>query len=600
MRWRTSRSRSGWPRWNLLERYGYDLTRALFERDEPLLERVELNRRLAGALLREAGGNAALVGAPGSGRRSALRALAQAVAHGDAPPGLEGRQVFWVDAARLVAGARYRGELEERVARLGDEVAAGRGRLVLVLEDAELLVHGDAGTVFGGVAFARLLRAGGWILPLTSEQVATLAQLVPDWETLVQTVEMPEWDEEACGKILGIRLPALREHHGLQFNSEAPRLAIRLARRYLRGRALPGVALQLLDHAAALARVNGEGEVGRSLLLEAVAARTGLPLKGLDATLPGGGFEDRWLGAEETLASRVVGQDRAVGAVAAALRRARAGLGDPRRPLGSFLFVGPTGVGKTELARALAEFLFGDEEALVRVDMSEYMERHAVARLIGAPPGYIGFELPGQLTDPVLRRPFSVVLMDEAEKAHPDVLNLLLQILEDGRLTDGYGRTVDFRHTVVVLTSNAGSQEARGAGERASEVFLEFVRRLFRPELLNRLDDVVMFSPLSVEDMEKIVELQLWRASERLDAWGVSVHLTPAARRTLARAGHDPELGARPLRRLIDREILDVLARALLSGKLSPGEQIIFDGAPGRWTWRRGDEADDASENALP
>jgi ATP-dependent Clp protease ATP-binding subunit ClpA len=346
--------------------------------------------------------------------------------------------------------------------------------------------------------------------------------------------------------------------------------------------------------------VNGEEEVGRSLLLEAVAARTGLPLKGLDVTLPGGDLEDRWLGAEDTLARRVVGQDRAVEAVAAALRRARAGLGDPRRPLGSFLFLGPTGVGKTELARTLTEFLFGKEEALVRVDMSEYMERHAVARLIGAPPGYVGFELPGQLTDPVLRRPFSVVLMDEAEKAHPDVLNLLLQILEDGRLTDGYGHTVDFRHTVIVLTSNAGSQEARGAGEHAPEIFLEFVRRLFRPELLNRLDDVVMFSPLSVEDMERIVDLQLRRAGERLGAWGVSVHLTPAARRALARAGHDPELGARPLRRLIDREILDVLARALLSGKLAPGERVVFDGAPGRWTWRHDGQADDVSKNALP
>ncbi len=486
------------------------------------------------------------------------------------------------------------------MARLGEEVAAGRGRLVLVLEDAELLVHGDASTVPGGIAFARLLRAGGWVLPLTAEQSATLAQLVPDWETLVQTVEMPEWDEDECDKVLAVRLPTLSEHHGLQFDPEAPRLAIRLAQRYLRGHALPGVTLALLEHAAALARVNGEGEVGRSLLLEAVAARTGLPLKGLDATLPGGGPEDRWLGAEETLASRVVGQSRAVRAVAAALRRARAGLGDPRRPLGSFLFVGPTGVGKTELARVLAEFLFGNEEALVRVDMSEYMERHAVARLIGAPPGYVGFDLPGQLTDPVLRRPFSVVLMDEAEKAHPDILNLLLQILEDGRLTDGYGRTVDFRHTVVVLTSNAGSQEARGAGEHAPEVFLQSVRQRFRPELLNRLDDVVMFSPLSVDDMERIVDLQLRRASERLDAWEVSVHLAPAARKALAHAGHDPELGARPLRRLIDREILDVLARALLSGNLSPGERVVFDGTPGGWTWRRGGKADDASESALP
>lgn len=588
----------GWARWNFLERYGYDLTRTLLEHPETLVERQELSKRLAGALLRESGANAALLGAPGCGRRSAIKSLAQAVAHGYAPPGLEGRQAFWVDATKLVRGARYRGELEERVARLGDEVGAGRGRLVLVLEGAELLVQGEGAQ--GGVALGRLLKAGGWVIPLTADQLATLARQVPDWEGLVQTVEVPEWDDDTCEEALAARLPSLEEHHDLRFDPESARLAVRLSRRYLQGHALPGVALHLLDHAAALARVEGEDEVGRGLLMEAVATRTGLPLKGLDATLPGAGLEDRWLGAEDTLARQVVGQEKAVSAVAAALRRARTGLGDPRRPLGSFLFVGPTGVGKTELGRALATFLFGDEGALVRIDMSEYMERHAVARLIGAPPGYVGFELPGQLTDPVLRRPFSVVLMDEAEKAHPDVLNLLLQILEDGRLTDGYGRTVDFRHTVVILTSNAGSREARGAGDRAPEVFMESVRQLFRPELLNRLDDWVLFSSLSIKDMEEIADLQLQRAAERLGAWEISVSLTPAARRALARAGHDPEYGARPLRRLIDQEILDNLSRALLSGELVPGEQIVFDGAPGRFTWRRGDEGDSAGKNAFP
>lgn len=599
MLWRKPNAGPGRVRWNQLERYGRDLTRALPGKPEPLVERKETDRLLAGALLRETGGNAALLGPPGSGRRSAVRALARAMARGEAPTGLESRQVFWIDAANLVAGSRYRGELEERVSRLGDEVAAGRGRLVVVLEDAALLAGGDAGASSGGVALSRLLRPGGWILPLTPAQRETLARVVPDWETLIQTVEIPGWDDAACEEVISVRLPALEEHHGLRFSPGSPRTAIRLARRYLRRRALPGAALELLDHAAALARANGEAEVGRSLLLESVATRTGLPLKGLDATLPGAGSEERWLGAEEALTRRVVGQEKAVRAVAAALRRARTGLGDPRRPLGSFLFVGPTGVGKTELGRALAEFLFGSEGALVRVDMSEYMERHAVARLIGAPPGYVGFELPGQLTDPVMRRPFSVVLMDEAEKAHPDVLNLLLQILEDGRLTDGYGRTVDFRHTVVVLTSNAGSQEARGAGERAPEVFMEHVRRLFRPELLNRLDDVVLFSPLSVENMEKIAVLQLGRACERLDAWSVSVDLTPAARRALARAGHDPEYGARPLRRLIDREILDLLARALLAGELAAGDRVVFDGAPGKWSWRK-DGTGGTHEAALP
>lgn len=270
---------------------------------------------------------------------------------------------------------------------------------------------------------------------------------------------------------------------------------------------------------------------------------------------------------EETLGRRVLGQPRAVRAVASALRRARAGIGDLRRPLGSFLFIGPTGVGKTETAHAIAHFLFDDETALVRVDMSEYMERHSVARLIGAPPGYVGFELPGQLTAPVRRRPFSVVLFDEVEKAHPDVLNLLLQVLEDGRLTDGYGRTVDFQHTVVVLTSNAGSVDTANAGVRSGRSYHQAAEELLRPELLNRLDEVMLFNPLSQEVLEEIVDLQLGDASKRLADWGLTIRLAPQARRDLAERGYDPRYGARPLRRLVEREVLDPIASALLAGQ---------------------------------
>jgi ATP-dependent Clp protease ATP-binding subunit ClpC len=575
----------GWARWHELARYGYDLTRALLAQPEPLVQRAELTRRLAGALRSTLGGNVALVGPPGSGKRSALRALAQAIAQRAAPAELLGYQVFWVDVARLVSGARYRGELEQRAEQLGREIAAGYGRFVVILEGAELLSQSDSDSTSGSIALRTLLNAGGIVLPLTAEQAARLAQSVPNWDMLVQVIEMPAWDEESCEAVLRTQLPRLQAHHQVEFAPEAPRLAIWLAQRYMRTHALPGIALQVLDHAAALAHLDGETHVGRARLLETVALHTGLPLSGLDMLSPGSGGERRWLEIEATLAGRVVGQDPAIRAVARALRRARTGLGDPRRPLGSFLFIGPTGVGKTELARALAEFLFGDEESLIRIDMSEYMERHAVARLIGAPPGYVGFGLPGQLTDPVLRRPFSVVLFDEVEKAHPDVLNLLLQILEDGRLTDGYGRTVDFHHTVIVLTSNAGSQEAVGAGERAPEVFLSFAHRLFRPELLNRLDDIVLFAPLSLEAMERVVDLQLERAHRRLSLWGVRVRLSPGARSALARAGHDPELGARPLRRLIDREVLDPIARALLAGELEPGTEIVLDGEPGAWTW---------------
>lgn len=479
--------------------------------------------------------------------------------------------MYWLDGRRLVSGTRYRGELEERIARIGREAAAGHGRLVLVLDRPELLVGGESGPS-GGAALAALLESGGWLLPMVPEQLSAVEGAVPDWDRLVQSVAIPEWDDEsAAGAVTGW-LPALAEHHDRTYPAETSMLAVRLSRRYLRTPALPGAAVDLLDQAGALARVDGSASVGRAQLLASVAVRTGLPLAGLDASLGLGGNTDRWVRAEQVLQARVVGQPRAVGAVAGALRRARVGIGDARRPLGSFLFVGPTGVGKTELARAVADFLFGDEDALVRIDMSEYMERHAVARLIGAPPGYVGFDLPGQLTDPVRRRPFSVVLFDEAEKAHPDVLNLLLQVLEDGRLTDGYGRTVDFRHTVVVLTSNAGSTAARDADvagdeARLGEIYVQAARQLLRPELLNRLDDVVLFPPLSQESIERIVDLQLARATRRLDAWGLQVRLTPATRHALALRAYHPEYGARPLRRLIEREVLDPIAHALLSGQ---------------------------------
>jgi ATP-dependent Clp protease ATP-binding subunit ClpA len=569
-------------RWDHLERLGRDLTRADPLDDAPLVERPGLLAQLATALLRRSPGNAILLGPPGCGKRTAVTLLARALRAGNAH-GLGRRQLFHVSAPRLAEGARFRGDLEQRIERLAAEVAAGRGRLVVALEGLDLLLRDDTPAV--AVAVARLLQAGGFVVPLTPEGLTPLAQSIPGWDRLAQVVALPEWHRKELDQVLELATRDLSAHHGVGFSPEAPAVAIALARRYLGARALPGSALEVLDHAGALGRVRGDQDIGREQLLEAVAEITGLPLRAVAATLPGGGSERRWLEAEELLARRVVGQPEAVAAVAAALRRARTGLGDPRRPLGSFLFVGPTGVGKTELARALAELLFGNEDALVRVDMSEYMERHAVARLIGAPPGYVGFELPGQLTDPILQRPFSVVLLDEAEKAHPDVLNLMLQVLEDGRLTDGYGRTVDFRNTVVVLTSNIGALEARQVGGRAEAVFLRHIERAFRPEFLDRLDGVIVFSPLARADMEAIVDLQLERACERLRPWHVRVALTRSARAALAKAGYDAEQGARPLRRVIDREVLDAVARALLAGKLAPGSEIVFDGGPGRWTW---------------
>jgi len=579
MRWGARQQRRRWPRWDQLDRYGYDLTARLDERPEPLADRDGLNQRVAAALLRRDGANAIITGPGGAGKRSAVAALAQAISAGHGPNGLQDRQIYALDARRLMAGTRFRGDLDTRLARVGAQVAAGRGRIAVALDHAELLVTGEGGPGAAAVV-SELLSTGGWLLPLTPEAMAVLIQDLPDSDRLLQVIELPEWTDRDAARAAAGWMPALAGHHGITFVQDAADLAVRMARRYLTGQSLPGAAVTLLDAAAARERTHSRTEVDRTALLAVVAERTGLPLVALQATSPSSADQGgRWHDVEGTLAQRVVGQPQAVRAVAAALRRARAGIGDAHRPLGCFLFVGPTGVGKTELARAIAEFLFGDEDLLVRVDMSEYQERHSVARLIGAPPGYVGFELPGQLTDPVRRRPFSVVLFDEAEKAHPDVLNLLLQVFEDGRLTDGYGRTVDFRHTVVVLTSNAGSVEAKNTGPRARAILLDAARRLLRPELLNRLDDIVAFDPLSEPDMARIVDLQLSRANTRLEVWGLRVRLTAAAHRALARKGYDPEYGARPIRRLIEREVLDPIAAALLGGGTGHGavEGVLVD-----------------------
>lgn len=588
--WSRWTERPGWPRWPRLEQFGIDLTRELARSGEPapVVARPELRARLCAALIRQAGANVALVGLPGSGRRTSVRALAWDLARGAAPAALAGRQCYLLDATRLVIGTHYRGELEGRLDRLGDEVADGAGHLVVALIGAPLLLQGEAGATSGGAAVGRLLRAGGWVLVLTPEEWSQLSRFLPASENLVQPVEVPEWDDAAAVQALDACLPALAAHHGLVFAPDVAELSIALARRYLWTRALPGGAIALVDQASALARIASAARVGRPELLEAVADSTGLPLRGLAVAASGAPDthdERRWSSIEAALERRVVGQAPAVRAVAGALRRARAGLSDPRRPLGSLLFIGSTGVGKTEMARALAEFLFGDDETLVRVDMSEYMERHSVARLIGAPPGYVGFELPGQLTDPVRRQPFSVVLLDEIEKAHADVLNLLLQILEDGRLTDGHGRTVYFRHTLVVLTSNIGSVEARDLSDRSPDTWRALAWRLLRPELLNRLDEIIAFSPLTPEVMDNVVEVQLGRAVARLQPWHVRVRLTPVARRALALAGFQPDLGARPLRRLIEHELLDPLAAALLAGRLPSGTDVVIDGTLDGFVW---------------
>lgn len=528
-----------------------------------------------------------------------MRALAWAIAHGQAPPSVAERQCYAVEATRLVVGTHYRGELEDRLERLGQEVADGAGRLVVALWGMPLLLQGESGTSSGGAAVGRLLRAGGWVVVISPDERSQLDRLVPGWDALIQPVVLDDWDEHSATAAVEAHLPSLAAHHAVTFAPETAELSVALARRYLWTRALPGAAIDLVDQAAAWARVAGNLRVDRHALLEAIGQATGLPMHGLGVAAPGrtsGDDETRWAAIEAVLERRVAGQQPAVHAIAGALRRARTGLSDPRRPLGSLLFIGPTGVGKTELARALAEFLFGNDEALVRVDMSEYLERHAVARLIGAPPGYVGFELPGQLTDPVRRQPFSVVLLDEIEKAHADVLNLLLQVLEDGRLTDGHGRTVYFRHTVVIMTSNVGSMEARDLPDQGPQTWRDLAWRLLRPELLNRLDDIIAFSPLTAEVMEHVVDIQLRRAAVRLEPWHVRLQLTAEARRLLATRGFQPELGARPLRRLVEHEVLDPLASALLAGDIRAGNMVEVDATLNRLVWKTNTDDEHGSE----
>lgn len=578
-----------WPRWPLLDQYGLDVTRQVDSVGaRPLVCRDDVLNRLAAALLRRNGASVALIGLPGCGRGSSIHDLAQRLVSGDVPAGLVGRQCYLLDAARLMVDTRYRGEMEGRLDKLAQEVRAGHGRLIVVLQRATLLLAGEGGSASGGAALHRLLEAGSWILPLAPDEFTSLLHAIPDGDIVFQRLALPAWNDELATKAAALNIPGLMTHHSVTFRDDAPHLAVHLARRYLPTRALPGSAVDLLDEAAAVTRASNSSVVDRACLLAAIAGRTGLPLQGLDLTAPGALAEhDRWQDIEASLTRRVVGQGPAVTAVASALRRARAGLNDPRRPLGSLLFIGPTGVGKTELARALAEFLFGDESALVRIDMSEYLERHAVARLLGAPPGYVGFELPGQLTDPVRRRPFSVVLLDEIDKAHADVLNVLLQLLEDGRLTDGHGRTVDFRSTLVIMTSNAGSVELREEGLASSEQWRRMARVLLRPELLNRLDDVIVFTPLTAEAMQDVVIAQFRRLLERFAPWQLRVELAPAARRMLAESGYEPSLGARPLRRLLEHEVLNPLATALLRGELQPGEEVVVQTITGPQRWSR-------------
>ena len=635
-------------RYRSLERFSIDLTElAETGQLDPVIGRdVEIARAMQ-TLVRRTKNNPVLIGGAGVGKTAIAEGLAQRIVAGNVPAELEGRRVLALDMGAMVAGSKFRGEFEERLKAVMDEIRQAAGEIILFVDE----IH----TVVGAGAAEGALDAGNMMKPAlargelqcvgatTEEEYRRSIEKDAALERRFQPILVEEPDIATAVEMLRSLRPRYEAHHKVMIKDSALEAAARLSRRYITDRLLPDKAVDLIDEAASklridsqllpgdlqeqearLARLQDEEEAAsrradykqaadlrteRLRLQEEFESRRGQAAGGRedDMTVTAediGRLVAAWTGIpvdrlleseaekllhmEERLHARVVGQVDAVGAVSDAIRRARAGLKDPDRPIGSFIFLGPTGVGKTELARALAEYLFDDEQNIVRLDMSEYMEKHTVSRLIGAPPGYVGFEEGGQLTEAVRRRPFRVVLFDEIEKAHPDVFNVLLQIMEDGRLTDGQGRTVDFRNTLVIMTSNLGTTELsrpapgfrrREADEpaRLRSSIEDQLKKTFRPEFLNRIDEVVIFHPLGAGHLSRIVEILLAEVAERLAEHGIAVALSAGAKEWLARTGFDPVYGARPLRRTVQRSLENPLSKRVLSGDFAEGDEVFVD-----------------------
>jgi len=578
-----------------LAQFTRDLTRLAREgRLDPVIGREREIDRAVRILTRRTKNNPALIGEPGVGKTAVAEGLAQRIAAADVPLELAGKRLLSLDLTAMVAGTKYRGEFEERIRGVIEEVRRDGG-VILFIDELHNIV--GAGSAEGAVDAANILKPAlgrGELRVVGATTLAEYRRYVEKdaaLERRFQPVYVEEPTPEACVRILRGLRPRYEAHHRLTITDAALDAAVALSRRYIGGRFLPDKAVDLMDEAASRVRLRGEGGgVTADDVADVVSDWMGIPAARLTAD-----ESRRLLELEQTLRARVVGQDEAVRAVARAVRRARVGIREPGRPVGSFLFLGPTGVGKTELCKALAEALFGDENALLRFDMSEYMERHAVSRLVGAPPGYVGYDEGGQLTEKVRRRPYSVVLFDEIEKAHEDVWNLLLQILDEGVLTDAQGRKADFRNAVVVMTGNVGADSAaargcalgfaRGEGaedERLRDAVTDELRRMFRPEFLNRIDETVIFRRLSGDDVAEIARRMLSGTGKRAAALGVTLDADDGAVRKLAEAGFDPRYGARPLRRLIRSQIEDVLAERLLAGTLQSGERATVTVEDGR------------------
>ena len=636
---------------NMLDKYGRDLTSlASDDKLDPVVGRNKEIERVIQILSRRTKNNPVLIGEPGVGKTAIAEGLAQRIGSGNVPEVLADKRVVALDLGSLVAGTKYRGEFEERMKKVVEEIA-GNGKIIVFIDELHTLV--GAGAAEGAIDAANILKPalargelqciGATTLDEYRKHIEKDAALERRFQPI--TVEEPAV-EDTVAILKGLR-DKYEAHHRVQITDQALEAAARLGDRYITDRFLPDKAIDLMDEAASRVRLqaftappdvkeveqrledvrkekeaavnNQEFEKAAQLrdeeqkikaeldsirknwkqraegnelvvdeedIAQIVSTWTGVPLKKLAEE-----ETDRMLRMEEILHGRVIGQDEGVKSISRAIRRAMAGLKDPRRPVGSFIFLGPTGVGKTELARALAEALFGDEDAMVRIDMSEYMERFAVSRLVGAPPGYVGYDEGGQLTEAVRRKPYSVVLLDEIEKAHPEVFNILLQVLEDGRLTDATGRTVDFRNTVIIMTSNVGMQTIkrettlgfRTSGEddtgyeNMRNRVMEELRNSFRPEFLNRVDETIVFHALNKEHIREIVSLMIREVTLRMKELGVEITVADAALDLLAREGFDENYGARPLRRAIQRMLEDMLSEELLKKTIVPGDQVVIE-----------------------
>ncbi len=663
---RSKREPSGGQKTPLVDQLATDLTKLAEEgKLDPVIGRQMEIERVIQILSRRTKNNPALIGEPGVGKTAIVEGLAQRIIEGETPGPLLGKRVLQLDVGSLVAGTMYRGQFEERLKRVIEELKSSES--ILFIDEVHMLV--GAGSAGSSVDAANILKPalargelqciGATTLDEYRRHIESDAALERRFQPVI--VDQPSV-EETINILKGIRLP-YEEHHALKITDEAIEAAAHLSTRYVTDRFLPDKAIDLIDESASRVRMykspeairyrraeeeleeinqkleadefeaedakiilerrkeeleelvqsirehwneSGEAQVTEEDIAEVVAMWTGIPVTQLASE-----ESARLLEMEDVLHERIVGQDEAIEAISKAVRRARAGLKSPRRPIGSFIFLGPTGVGKTELTKALAEFLFGSEDALIQLDMSEFMERHTVARLVGAPPGYVGYEDAGQLTEAVRRRPYSIVVFDEIEKAHPEAFNMLLQIMEEGHLSDARGRTVDFRNAIIIMTSNVGADTIKRGAQLGFAVpreaeheeveaydemrkkLMEQLRRAFRPEFLNRVDATIVFRALTKEEIKQIVDILLDEVRERLGDHDVHLKATEAAKEYLAEEGFDPEFGARPLRRVIQNQVEDALSDRILSGNFEPGRLIVMDYADKELTFTQSEKEDE-------